>query len=526
MSGLLFSLLIVGCKDDIDSEITELDFDRLLSVTDVVASVNEQTVSVNFTENANADYYIIEFYNDSIEDFNSDDVNASITSFEDSVTVTIDDIPYSSTFISQEMYSVRIKACSDSEESSLWSGSTFETSAEDIFETLSSDNITKSTVTLNWPADSDVDYFIISPDLSDGTDSIRITDDQKAAGEATITGFDYETEYQVTMYQDGNEKRRGRVTFTTLPDGITIDIETYGTDIASIISENPYQNTFFLETGTYSSESAIDVDRDIKIVPNSSTDEVVINAQFTFSSTDAVALTLEDVELNGAGTYSLDDLLAFDGATALGSISFTGCNIHDYSDDFFYFGSRDFAMSSLSIDDCIISNFGCSHAFVDVRDGVIEQLNFTNSTFANLGSSGYFMRCDGEEKSSNIYDNGTYYPTITMTNCTFYNNMASLTKSYFYIRWDNAATTYNFTNNIFAAASALACDLYDDSFNYSVATMTGNYLFNASTLLGSEGSSGTELSTDPFSDAKNSDFTVTDATLISAGVGDPRWITE
>ncbi len=531
--GGLLSALMFSCDDNVDDLVETLDFDRLMSVTDVTAEVtNQVSVDVDFTANANADYYTLQFYNDSVEDFNDESLSSSSETFVKEVTVYADSLPYTTTFESEEMYSVRVKAYSDSISESLWSGTTFETKAENIFNTLPDSLIGKKYVTLSWTAGEDVDYFLISPKRTDGTDSIRITTDQVAAGEAYIDGLDYETEYTVKMYRDESEKRRGKITFTTLPQGTTL---TDGTDIAAAINGDTEENIFLLEGGTYYASDAIIVDRDIKIQALSSSDTAYVHAQFDFESTDAVTLNLINIVLDGTSTGTLegeadlDDLFAINSScTSIGSIVLSGCYIHDYTDDFFYFGKAGFAMDALTVDDCIIDGFGCGHSFIDIRDGLVSNISFTNSTIANCGASSgnYLIRYDGAAKGPNSLDDGTNFPVITFSNCTMYNNMATCSKSLVYARWDeDAGITINVSNTIFAGKADYACKLYDTSVSTPTVSLTNNFYYQASTIMAQD-DGGSEVTSIPFSDATNSDFTLTDSNIISAAAGDPRWISE
>ncbi len=516
-----FAIFFVSCDDDIDPVIEELNYSRVLSVTNLeISIVDIYKAEIDFDVDDNADYYLLSFYKDSME--------IDTDHFVETDTVYTDDVPVTLAFDSEQEYSVVVQGVSDSIDNSKTMSGYFETGSEDILDDLEIDNIGQQDVTPIWEAGSDVNYFKVYKGSS-LVDSVRITDDEITAGEATIEGLDYDTEYTIEIYRDGSTKKRGSLTVTTLPDGVSIES---GSDVSEIIN-NSTSNVFLLEKGvTYDCSSTINVDRSITILGRGGKTEKfdgeqtmpVISATFKVSTTSADALNIENVELDG----SLNDQKYVvqtnsDGISAFGTLSMSGCYIHDYSGQFFYFGKQqDLIMNTVSIDDCIITDITSS--IIDIRYGCIENISVTNSTFSNCASGKYFIEMDGSGKG-NEQDNGSNKPAITVTNCSFYNVCNGSSKGFFYGRWYLATCTMDVENNIFAFDTDQEINLYySDSKNldYLIVTLSNNYYYLGSGLL-TQDDYGTEVTADPFTDAVNSDFTLTNDDLILAEAGDPRW---
>ena len=180
--GLFSLFFLASCEDKIDPVVESLEFDRAFSPIGIEVKIrNKTTAEFNLTVRDDASYYVIELSEDNLQ-FNT---------IVKTANVKPDELPYSILLDGETTYSVRVKAVSNSgADDSKWVTGMFSTEAENIFATVAGDDIKATSVTLKWPAGSDVTHFIITPGNTERT----ITAQEKAAGQATITGLTGETE--------------------------------------------------------------------------------------------------------------------------------------------------------------------------------------------------------------------------------------------------------------------------------------------------------------------------------------------
>ena len=515
----LFTLLFVGCEDDIDPVIENLNFDRVFTPINLEAQIrNKLTAELTWDLSDSASSYVVEISQDSLE-FNS---------IIKTVEVAPDEIPVSITLEGEEQYSARVKGVSSSLEESKWATVVFETDAENIFNTLADGSIGKTQVMVTWPESSEVTHFIIS---TDGADDVRrdITEAEVAAGEATITGLAFGTDYGITMYNDPSPKQRGHVDFTTLPEGQTL---TSDMDLNEAINTTFVdQDVFLLEAGEYSNYTGtLTLNRSIKLKGLSSEDKPVVHVQFVLE--DGVQnVEIADLEMNGSyidpatsEAVILDHAFQYNtSGVNYGSLIVSGCKIHDYNKSLFS-GSSSIKskIESISMDNCYVTNILTNSAdCIDFRASYVGALSLTNSTYVNCAPSRDFIRLD---------DTSEDYPglvtDVLVDHCTLYGVSNSSSKRVLYVRFvDNTLTV---TNTLIAETVGF----YTNQSRSSQPECSNNNYFNAGAFVpgGTDTSgalfdqSGNYTTLDPgFADAANGDFSVTNQTLIDNAVGDPRW---
>lgn len=516
----VMSMMLVACEDDIAPLVEELEFERVFSPTELQARVrNQLSVELTWRVKEDADHYVVEFANDSLE-FNE---------IIKTATVTAEELPYTATFESEEQYSARVKGVGvDGIQDSKWSEVYFKTDAENIFFPLTDDNIGKESVTLDWPAASEVTHLIINP----GSNEVKrnLTTQEIADGSATVTGLDFETTYIIKMFNGDNPKQRGRVEFTTLPEGETLTPED---DLNEKISNANEGDVFLLQGGHYNVyQGQIIINKSIKLKGLSSENRAIVNAQFVIS--DGAALTeFYGIEMNGAytddtGDQLLDHAFQFSGdAVDFGDVIVDGCYIHNYNKSLISGSSGAFTVASIMVNNCIVTDvFNNGGDFIDFRKSFPAHIEVSNSTFSNCAtvSTRDFFRLDGAGKG-NTYDDGAHTPNIVVKNNTFYNvqNSESSTKRFWYVRWENSDEVLVSENNLFVETGAA---VYSNQSSTNMGTFSNNNYHNAAGFMDASVSvyDGSGTSLDPgFSDAANNDFTLSNQTLIDRQVGDPRW---
>ena len=520
------SLLLVACDDNIDPIIDKIEYNRLFSPTDIKAIVRNQiTVELSWTLQDSADFYTVEFSNDSLE----------FSSIIRTVKVLPDELPLQETFASEEQYSARIKGESNNGlVESKWTTISFKTDAENIFLPLADNKIGKNKATLNWPVDSEVTHFIITP----GELRRDITTEEKAAGEASITELDFATEYEVVMYNGTNPKQRGAVTFTTLPEGITL---APSDDLNEIFANAEDGEIFLLEGGTYVTQGLINISKSITLKGLSSSNRPVLNVQFVILE-GVTNVTISGLELRGkytdtatSGDMLLDhtiQITPMDG-TDLGNFEMTNCLVNQYNKSFIGASSGAWNISNVVVNSCVVDSiYGNGGDIIDFRKSFAENISIVNSTFSNCsidGNKRQFIRYDGSDKGPNTYDDGSHTPTIEVNSCTFYNVLNydnSSAQQFFYVRWINTDEVLISKNNLFVNMGTTTygrdsrCETTQKTFGNNNYVNAAGFYDNSMKVY--DDSSYTEL--DPgFADAINGDFTIINQTLIDNAVGDPRW---
>lgn len=499
----MFSLFMVACEDNIDPIIEKLDFDRVFSPIDLTARIrNMTTVELSWSLRDDADSYVVEFSEDSLE------FNAIIKT----VNVAPNEVPISVTFDGETQYSARVKGVSASGiQDSKWTEIAFKTDPENIFEPMEDGDLQATIVTLRWPAGSDVTNFVIVP----GNIDRPITDQEKADGMATITGLTGETQYTVTLYK--GTKHRGEVTFTTLVDIGNATAVYPEDDLPAMIAAANDGDVLALFPGEYGTDGVewiIEIDKSITIRGVYPYNKPLVHANFDLKS-GAGNVEFRDLELAG-GNIETTVFDFVDADATYGTLSVSGCTIRDYTRQFVYGSKSNSTIAAVNIDNCIVQNFITSGGdFLDFRSSYVTELNVTNSTFVNCAQGRDFIRIDA---ASGLSGTGLT-TTVLIDHCTIY---ASATggKRITYIRFD--ANVIDIKNNLFAETDAN----YSNQVATSIPSFSNNYYFNAGELMtsGDQADTGGTVADPGFVDAANGDFTITNQTLIDNNVGDPRWI--
>ena len=512
----LFSLLFVACEDKIDPIVEEIQFERVFTPLELTTRIrNMTTAEISWNLRDDADSYVVEISEDSLL-FNT---------IVRTVEVAPDEVPVSIVLEGQTQYSARVKGVSNGGVAdSKWAEVAFKTDAENIFAPLAGEKITANSVTINWPAGESADKFVILP----GNTERVITADEIAAGEATITGLNSETEYTIRMVR--GTKQRGQVTFTTLVDIGDATAVYPEDDLSAMVAAAAegdvlvlFPGEFMVHTGT------LTLNKSIAIRGLYPYDKPIVHIQFVLE--DGVQ-NVEIADLEMAGSYTdpetslatvLDHAFQYNTTgVSYGSLTVTGCNIHDYSKSLFA-GSSSIAstIESISMDNSVVTNILTDGADgIDFRGGYVASLSLTNSTFNNVAPGRDFIRLD---------DTSGAFPgmvtDVLIDHCTLYGVSNNTSRRVLYVRFvDNTLTV---TNTIIAETVGY----YTNQSRSAQPECSRNNYFNAEGFYTDGYASGAkiDLSTNyttvnpGFVDAVNGDFTVTNQDLIDFSVGDPRW---
>lgn len=502
--GIIAMMLIAftGCNDNVDPLTEDLGLNRVLTPNKLSVVVRTlTTVELTWNTRTDVDRYVVEFSEDSLK------FNTIIRTVE----VLPAELPVREVFEGSTRYSARVKGTSTNGKSdSNWAAITFVTGDENIFLETQAGDISFTEATLRWPAGSEVTHITLNP----GNVQHAITTNEKVAGVALVTGLSTNTPYTARLYN--NTKPKGLKTFTTLnADGTVIGPDA---DLIEVIEAASSGDVLLLLPGNYTENAGatLALGKSITIKGMYPYDRPKLNVAFNLLS-GATHVEIADLELSGGTTLARPFNLGAAGEE-YGSIKVNGCKISDFTTQFIY-GNVASTLDLLSIDNSIITNVSVSGGdFIDFRPAYVKEVNLTNSTFNNCSPARDFVRLDN---SSATFPGLT--SSVLIDHCTFYGVSAGASNRVLYVRFVNNESAVR--NSLFAAANGI----YSNQAGTTQPVCANNNYFNAPGYYTAAGSnkidvSGNHTTLDPgFTDAANSNFTITNQTLLDNAVGDPRW---
>ncbi len=511
LTGFVVAVMVAGCSDDIDPEITTLDVSRLFSPVGLEARVvNQTSLRLTWAAVDKAQSYNIEVYENGVEDYSGTPVR-SVTG------VKYDQLPYIITGLAGETeYSVRVQAVGEDIDESKWIGVVFITDPEQIFYAVNPEEITPFTVTLRWPAGAVATSIVMTP----GDLVHELTTDEIAAGVAEVTGLTSETEYSARLLN--GTKTRGLLMFTTLIDIGDAILVTTEDDLVSLIAAADDGDAFALMPGEYVIDGNITITKSVGIIGVRPYDKPQLTGA-VLRMNGGGGLKLKDLVLDGATAPDGNQAIIYDEVLTPGftydDVEIENCEFKNYVKGVFY-ASNAVLIESVSIKGTIYANVECSGGdFIDFRSGMTKKFDFMNNTVYNCALNRDLIRMDNASGFSG--DNSC---VLTIENNTFYNIISAegTTRRVLYVRLASHQIYVN--KNLFANTKGI----YSNQSSTTVTGMSGNNYFNATGLFDSAQKvydSGSYTTMDPgFVDAENGNFTVTNENIIFNGIGDPRWL--
>jgi hypothetical protein len=508
----LFSCACIACEDLADPVIEELDVARAYTPTALTALIRNLTsIELTWKTRPDVDHYVVEFSQDSL----------AFNSIIRTVTVKPDELPLVEQFGSETRYSARVRAVSAvGAADSKWAEVTIATATENIFLPIENGAISKASVTLKWPADSVVTHFVIRP----GDVRRDIAEAEATAGEATITDLSEATSYTVTLYNAA--RQRGQVTFETLVDGTPVQPED---DLSAVIAAAASGDVLVLYPGEYNVyKGVINIDKAISIRGLYPYDKPVVHVQFALQPGSG---NVTVANLNMDGTYPttegtpetpLDYAFVHSASGTFGTLTVTGCEIHDYSKSLAAGSSSVVAeIPGISFDNCIVTNIQTVSAdFIDFRAAYVASVMLTNSTFNNCAPGRDFIRLDAAAGLSGTGKTSA----VLIDHCTLY-GVSNTQDRIVYVRFAN--NTLDIRNTLIAATDGY----YTNQSTSSQPDCSNNNYFNAVgfyteayVTAAKIDQSGNYTTLDPgFANAAAGDFTISNLSLMDRAVGDPRW---
>ncbi|MBF4469946.1 DUF5123 domain-containing protein [Flavobacterium sp. HJJ] len=509
IATLLLTIAFTSCENYNEPLLDSLGNTREFSIIGLTAAIRNQTaVELNWTPKEGVDHYVIEF--------SADDSNFA-TIFK-TVQVTASQLPIRVQLEGETLYSIRIKAVTPGLDDSKWTITTANTLSEQIFLPSLPGDIDAKQAILRWIPNSTVTHIFLNP----GSISHKVTPQEAASGIATIINLTPETKYSATLFN--NNKIRGTQTFTTGIDIGTGILVTTTDNIFDKINAAPSGSVLVFMPGDYTAQTGtIAINKTITLRGLRTYDKPKLKVNFTLannplSTSEAVSLSLIDLDITGTGLTGGAITIGTAAATGLGDVLISNSSIHDFPSQLMY-GNALAKLKSFTVDNSIIKNVNTAGAadFIDFRTTYVANVTLTKSTFDTC-SSRDFIRLDA---ASTLTGTGLT-STVLIDACTIYAPTLPLASRILYERFASNASTVR--NTLFAVGAAV----YTNSTVTTAPAFTNNNNFNSPNLAQTTGNNRPDASAttlDPqFVSASTGDFTVKNQTIIDKKIGDPRWI--
>ena len=531
LTGLML-LSTTSCSEP-DDEIKSVSLDRLLSPAEMELKIVDKTkvkvtiytvnvpkyidVKIEVDENPLAETPTFKFLRE--ETKTADELNMKAHA---NCTFTIDNLTYF------KKYRITLKARDEQGKVSKECSDIVTT--DGIFKKNNDNDRANTSLTAKWLESINVTKLVIKKIANNAEEqvaAVTLDDTAKENCKYQHTGLDANTEYAFYIYDGDN--CLGRTTLSTFPNykelfaGSNVDFET---EIATLpdgysLMLSPSEDTnvfnFVSGEGTESSKT-ITLDKSLRIIARN-TKPVVLN-KFAFDLNGATGLIIENVNFVDKDKKSV--FLKFNNAS--GEYKFSGINLEGYKNFAQDPGNTDCAASLLQIKNCFIHD-GMAGRFVDFQKKkvLIEKVDIQQNTFANICNTQDFLRFDYEEGKM---------PSVLLAHNSFYKVNAS-SKGICYIRSvdkDTQSYKAEINSNIFESCKDGQGVYFGEDAKVNGLSFKKNYYKDSPNLLTAFTAGQTAFDPDPkeytgsaFKDAEKGDFTITNATVSKADVGNTEF---
>ena len=534
---MLTGLTLLGtasCSDP-DEEITSVSFDRLFSPTDLELKIVDKI-------NVKATMYLVNvptYIDVKIEV--DDNPLAETTNYKEFKTYTLTSseigtakshatLTHNITGLTYfKRYRITMTARDDQGKTSKECSG--EVTTDGIVKKSSDSDRANTSLTLKWLESINVTKIVIMKVTASGEEKVAdvtLDDEAKTNCKYKHDGLDADSEYAFYIYDGDN--CLGRSTMTTFPNykelfaGSNVDFETEIANLtegyALMLSPSEDTNVFNFVSGEGTESSlTIVLNKSLRIIARD-TKPVILN-KVAFDLDGATGLTIENVSFRDTEKKAV--FLKFTNP-ASGEYIFNGVNMEGYKNFAQDPGSNDCAVSLLQLKNCFIHD-GISGRFVDFQKKkvLIENVTIQQSTFANICNTQDFLRFDYAEGKM---------PKVKVTNCSFYKVNAS-SKGLFYIRSvdkDTQSFKAEINSNIFESCKDGQGVYFGEDAKVNGLSFKKNYYKDSPALLTAFSAGQTAFDPDPkeytgsaFKDAEKGDFTISNATVAKADVGNTEF---
>ena len=526
----VLALSSAGCVQKEFNEITEMQLKQCLEPQNLAARVNNATgddVTFSWDVNKDAQYYNFVAYTD----------EAMTTVALENATLAASDVPYTVKLPADQEYFFKVQAVAEGKESSKWAvydGSVKTFAVKDnLFPVIVAR--TERSITLKWEgadfaSDFDQVTHITARPVAGGSKvEYNLTDAEKQACSATVSGLAASTEYQVTLFYL-SASRGALDAWTRAEQGSAVTVSS-SAELLAIIATGG--EAYLTLAGSPYEISNAKPKAGLKLIGELAADgskpEVIGKFELTEGLADGSEFYAEGIKFNGGAAQSR--IVEHTGAALnLTGVTFKNCEITNYLAGLFYDNNDNvLKLGALTFETCDIYNIvGSGGDAVDIRKACeIDKIVMKNNTIYDGMRT--FFRIDAVE-------------TIKIGEVDFQNNTV---KGIAVINDGNnqglfafkSATTLTLKNNLFLyedggetdEATVDKCQLIRDNNAIVVPTInaSGNYSFAQGKDFFKKVSAAeagfTILTEDPCYNSKGGFFQLSNANLIDAKVGASKW---
>ena len=541
LTGLsfIFGAALTGCTEEMVDINDEITLGRCMTPTELVATIkNGEFIEFSWTKSKGATEFLLELYSDE-----------QMTSKVEEKTILADELPYLWDLEADMVYYARVKAVNGEGliADSNWAVYDRKLETYAIKSSLNPELVDRSasSITIKWTEDPEVDHIRVTPALNAEEEYTRVevSAEVAAAAQFEVIGLNSSVNYTLTVHF--KSAQRGKVTAWTRPsiDGAT-EVATSEALIQAITDKAPVIKVAYSEA-PYVIGSVV-LGGPVAIYGDATAQgaQPVIQGGLKIGA-DVTSIHLEALTFDGAGLADYPHNLTFDAAATVESITVLNCTLNNYLRGILYENSKAPTVTKIHYNDVVVNNVGGSGGdCFDFRgEAKVNEIVFENTTF-NVGARTYF-RIDAKTKLE----------SIKLTRCTF-NNLCFMNdgnnNGIFNIRAMNGdkAPAFILKKNVFLNMqdpNNRCCLIAKNSTSAFPSEIADNFFFNCydrffipqkdgSTLSGdalttaaAEGralilvNGSAELAADPCVDSGRDKLNVTNADVLKAKAGDPRW---
>lgn len=518
----------VSCLQKEFDEITDMDLARCLEPQNLSARVNNATgdeVTFAWDVNKDAETFHLVVY--------TDEAMSSVALDESSIPA--ENVPYKVKLPADTQYFFKVQALSDKRAASSWAvfdGSVKTFAVKDnLFPEITAR--TPNSISLKWSTDlsdfKEVTHITCSPVKGGKKVEYTLTDADKAAAAATVSGLEASTEYQITVFYL-SASRGGLDAWTKAEQGSAVTVSS-SADLLAILASGG--EAYLTLAGSPYEISSGKPKASVKLIGELGADgsrpEVIGKIELTEGLADGSDFYAEGISFNGGGAQSR--VIEHTGAVLnVPSVTFKNCEITNYLAGLFYDNNDNLIkIGTFTFDSCDIHDIiGSGGDAFDIRKPCeIDNIVFTNNTIYDGMRTFFRIDAKDEIKIGNIDFQNNTVKAIAVINDS--NN-----QGLFAIK---VATNMTLKKNIFLYEDAGITDeatpdkaqLFRDNAAIVVPTLTAadNYVYAQGkdffTKVSASEAGATVLAADPCYNAKGNFFQLSNEDLISAKAGASKW---
>lgn len=500
---------MTSCSDQ--DGVKDVDLSRVLMPYNLsaVADQMEPAITVSWDGTNNAQYYIVEAFQDDPDFEGTPVVIKEVYGTE----CVLEDL------FGEVMYNIRVKGVAEGKEDSKWAVINRATAPEQIL-SIPYNSINETDVKLTWPVRKEVNAYKV---LLDGVvvKSGAIDERVAAMGSLIVDGLTGGTKYTFEVYL--NDKRRGYIDETTEIGEPVCDytINLAPTDnIQTKLNEmaegktGSYSVAVMLRAGeTYNFYKVGDSKpKDVFTIPDGmsvtfygdkdNAPTIIIDCDQMKVDGDHDVIAFQKVKLQGAKYFMNQSAVC-----NVGKLEFTLCEISGFTGSTFI-RTKDNSnptFGTIEVNKCLISNCGGNYDIFDLRNATVETLSIKNTTIFNCSSS------------KSIVQSNKVLKNFIMSGVTVYN---SINNQPIFKLGTTAGDKVTITNVLFAKAVSTGTNATTSAGTPSV----NNTYLASDWLLPITGATVLDVGAAAiFANPESGNFTLNED-YSELGAGDPRWL--